>query len=103
MQAVVGPAAAWSDTEYLLAHLVDIAASHEWLTAITAAGRRLKKPPKTTPKPLPRPGDLPSAENETVSANLDERTSITAGSLSLAALDAAVAEQTGTAQGIAAE
>jgi hypothetical protein len=96
VQAVVGDDARWSDTEHLLALVGDSLAHLGWMFARV----NFKGIPKKPPQHIRRPGDVSKVEGVTITRNVTEKTTITAGSLTFAELDAVIAEQTGTAKGI---
>jgi hypothetical protein len=50
-----GEAVAWSDTEHLLAGIVDLLAGANWQRAQAGSKNRIPRP-----KPLPRPGQKPT-------------------------------------------
>ncbi len=91
MQEVLGAEGRWSDTEYLLAMTCDTLAHLDWMFA----GVHAKNPPKKPPQPVRRPGDLSTRDGMTATVNLDERNQITAGSMTLEEMDAAIIRQTG--------
>jgi hypothetical protein len=67
------------------------------------AGVHAKNPPKKPPQPVRRPGDVSKVDGVVATVNVSERTTFTAGSLSLLEMDAAVERQTGVRRGIAEE
>jgi hypothetical protein len=101
VQEILGDEARWSDTEHLLALAVDSMRSLNWL--YSHGSRAFKGVPKKPPDPVRRPGDVSQVDGMTLTRNVSEKTQVTAGSLTLADLDAAIARQTGTRSGIAEE
>ena len=96
---MLGPTTEWSDTDYLLAMIADSLAQANFMFA----GVHAKNPPKRPPQPVRRPGDVSTVDGVTLERNLSEPTTVTAGSLTLAELDAVIEAQTGTPRGIAVE
>ncbi len=96
VQAILGDEARWGDTEYLLALVADTLAHHGWMYGSV----HFKNMPKRPPLPVRRPGDVSTVPGVTLTRNLTERTTVTAGSLTLDEMRAAVARQTGTPNGV---
>jgi hypothetical protein len=63
VQAVGGERARWSDTEHLLAGIIDAVQIGNFYTQVIASNRQFKDAPKP-PQSFPRPGDKP-VENGT--------------------------------------
>jgi hypothetical protein len=105
VQEILGDEARWSDTEYLLALAVDSLTNLSWLgvSGVLGGVAKIKNPPKKPPEPIRRPGDVSKVTGVTITRNVTEKTTITAGSLTLAELQAVVAMQTGSARGIEEE
>lgn len=62
VQAVGAETARWSDTEHLLAGIIDAVQVGNFYTQVIASNRQFREAPKA-PKPFPRPGDKPERGN----------------------------------------
>lgn len=62
----IDPAAQWSATEYLLAHVLDVLQVGNWLVVESNKRKGSRNP---YPKPVPRPGDEPEPEPEVITGH----------------------------------
>jgi hypothetical protein len=100
-QEANGPAALWSDSEHLMAMVVDAVTmlDYHFLKAW------MKDPPKKPPEPVKRPVELRRSDAQTLPqgtvVNLQKKEQIKGGSMDIDELNRLIEQQTGAPMGIA--